>query len=69
MIAFLETKEDMQWLKDCHGVETDGFACAVVLGNEDWPDKVEIYRFNSVDSERHIYRPDDNGDLKLVKVD
>lgn len=45
MRVFLNSSEDMQWLRDVHlqGLPPE-YEAAVVYGNEDSPSKIETYR-------------------------
>ena len=46
--TILRGAEDMQWLKDVYGVNPDGFELAVLVGNEDHPEKILLYKEDSV---------------------
>jgi hypothetical protein len=42
--TLLNTKADMQWLRDVHLPRlSKRFKAAVIYGNEDWPNAVELY--------------------------
>ncbi len=44
MIVFLQTEEDMEWLRDVHLPNLpDKYQSAVLTGNEDCPSRVECY--------------------------
>jgi len=44
MITFLNSAEDMQWLKDVHvRILPDNARSAIIFGNEDAPDSIEVY--------------------------
>jgi hypothetical protein len=69
--TFINDKEDMGWLKDVHVKNLPNTAkSAIIYGNEDCPDKVEIF-----DSEKPHYQDkpimtlviDDDGNLKETK--
>lgn len=64
MPNLLRTPEDLQWLQEVHGVPTEGAVCAVVHGNEDWPDKVEVH---IKDGQPPLaYTPDKSGKYHLA---
>lgn len=43
-ITLINTAEDMGWLRDVHIPRLAGkYKSAVIHGNEDWPDKIEVY--------------------------
>lgn len=49
--TILENKEDLEWLRDVHGVDIfkdngKRAVCAIVHGNEDCPEKVELFDRN-----------------------
>ena len=44
MTAFLNSPEDMQWLKDVHVHNMpDNARSALIIGNEDAPDSIAVY--------------------------
>ena len=44
MQTFINTQEDIQWLKDVHIPDLpDTARSAVILGNEDWPESIRVY--------------------------
>ena len=44
MLTFLNSAEDMQWLKDVHvRILPDNARSAIIFGNEDAPDSIEVY--------------------------
>lgn len=47
LLILWKDTEDVQWLKDVHGIELIKPACAVVYGNEDSPEKIELYSSNN----------------------
>lgn len=61
---FLETKDDLNWLRDVHGVEISGCECAILYGNEDAPRKVETYTNNHGDCKPVTWIADETGTLK-----
>jgi hypothetical protein len=65
--TFLESPEDLKWLKDVHGIT----ACAAMLyGNEDAPTRVDAWDKPEpmVWDDFSTYTPDDSGKLtKQVK--
>jgi hypothetical protein len=49
METWLYGKRDMQWLKEVHNIDTKNFTCAIVHGNLDAPEKIELYVINRFD--------------------
>lgn len=47
MCSILDTKEDLTWLNDVHtaqlGIDATKYVIAIVRGNEDSPDAIELY--------------------------
>ena len=44
MQTFINTLEDIQWLKDVHIPDLpDTARSAVILGNDDWPESIHVY--------------------------
>lgn len=60
MISFLETADDMKWLKEVHGIDAK---FAMLYGNEDAPTKVEVFTENHIDMMESIWLPDESGKL------
>lgn len=44
--TFLESPEDMAWIAELYEPTASSYACAILYGNEDWPDKIELYATN-----------------------
>ena len=65
MTKFLNSAEDLTWLNEVHNVSTAGYVCAVLHGNEDAPDKVEVFARNHRNCNPIVYIADENGDLSL----
>lgn len=69
-IAFLNTADDMAWLRDVHlpGLPAR-FKSAVIHGNEDYPDLIEVYgrRDPEVTDPRVTYKPDSQGKYRIAK--
>lgn len=67
-IAFLDTPEDMKWLRDVHlpGLSPK-YESAVVHGNEDSPAQIEAYLSPNpnVGDIPAVFFPDPNGDFKV----
>lgn len=42
MAVFINTPEDMQWLREVHDVEEE-YNSAIVYGNEDAPYRIELF--------------------------
>ena len=62
-MTFLESAEDLEWLRDTHlkGCVVPEFAVAVLEGNEDWPERITLYEVNHVNSIYMELRPDADG--------
>ena len=41
--AILKSRSDLAWLHDVHGVDIKGVKLAVIHGNEDSPERVELF--------------------------
>ena len=68
MIAFLNSPEDMKWLRDVHIPDLPSeYEAAVVHGNEDSPSKIEAYRSPNpaIQETPQIFVADQDGVLKL----
>lgn len=63
--SFIEVRDDLEWLRDVHGIDIENVAVAVVWGNEDAPSKVETYAENHVDCKPRVYLADNDGNLRL----
>lgn len=46
--VFLETRDDLTWLRDVHcpDLDLDRAVCAILTGNEDAPEQVEVFASN-----------------------
>lgn len=64
-MKFLETPDDIQWLRDVHlrGCAVPPFAVAAIDGNEDWPKSITLYEVNHVNSLTLILLPDADGEF------
>lgn len=62
-MTVLDTREDLDWLTDVHGVETKDAVIAVLHGNEDCPEKVEVYAHDDYRTEPVVWIADEEGDL------
>jgi hypothetical protein len=62
--SFIDTPEDMQWLKDVHIPELDLATAksAMIYGNEDYPEQIEVYQDESpnVDDWPDVYVLEDD---------
>ena len=45
-MTYLDSREDLDWLHEVHGVDTADVVCAILYGNEDAPDLVETFTEN-----------------------
>lgn len=68
MMVFLNTPEDMKWLRDVHlqGLPPE-YESAVVHGNEDSPSKIETFRSlnPSVNEKPAVFLPALNGGFEV----
>jgi hypothetical protein len=67
-IALLNTAEDMRWLRDVHLPKlASKYKSAVIKGNEDWPDSIEVYEKRNplVTDQAVTFVPDEEGDFHL----
>lgn len=68
MIAFLNTSEDMKWLRDVHIPDLPPeYEAAVVHGNEDSPSQIEAYQNPNptIQEKPLVFVADQDGVLKL----
>jgi hypothetical protein len=63
MIVFLETPEDMAWLVEMHCAVARNYACAILHGNEDSPNKIELFARNDVRCKPTVLEIDENLNL------
>lgn len=47
--TFINSPDDMRWLRETHGVNLRGMKSAVVHGNMDAPTMVEVYKSRNPD--------------------
>ncbi len=66
MAQFLESAEDLEWLHEVHGVSVQGYACAILHGNEDSPERVEVFARNHYRCKPTIWEADDEEVLRLM---
>jgi hypothetical protein len=67
MTTFLETPEDMAWLADVHTPLARAYLCAILHGNEDAPNKVELFAANHYKCKPTVLAPNEEGNLKVVQ--
>ena len=60
-MVFLDTIEDLAWLTEVHGIPTAGMFGAMLFGNEDWPERVELYYADDYRACRAVYALQDDG--------
>lgn len=68
--VFLKTAADMKWLRDVHlRLLPKEFKSALVKGNEDYPDRIEVYRSKDpeVGDPKVVFEPDGLGNYGVVK--
>lgn len=67
-VTYLETSGDLRWLRDVHNIpDACLFAAAILYGNEDDPDKVELYRDNHWKCVPVVYQRNTDGILAEVR--
>lgn len=66
-VADLETEDDRKWLKEVHGIDSAGYAKAILTGNEDSPTKVELYARDHYQCPPKTYEPNDEGVLVVTQ--
>lgn len=64
--TYLDSAEDLQWLQEVHGVETEGYVVAILYGNEDCPNRVELYLRDDYRCLPVVWLSND--DNKLVRI-
>lgn len=57
---------DLEWLQEVHGVETTGAEVALLFGNEDAPDRVEVYEVDDLFCAPTVWRADTDGTLRRI---
>ena len=68
---FINDPEDMRWLRDVHLPSLGTrYKSAVIYGNEDWPDKIEVYFSHdpAVTDRPLVFRPDTSGKFHARKA-
>lgn len=63
-VCCLETPDDFTWLRDVHGIDVGDAELVILYGNEDAPERVEVYAENSIDCAPTVWRPDADGTLR-----
>jgi len=67
--TFINTKDDMQWLRDVHLPRlSKKFKSAILYGNEDYPDEIAVFeKRNPLYTDlAEIYRADADDVFRLV---
>ena len=62
-MTYLDDQEGLSWLMEVHGVNTLGAACAILYGNEDSPERVEVFSQNDYRALPEIYLQGADGNL------
>ena len=65
MITYLDTEASMAWLQEVHEVPSLGCACAMIHGNEDAPEKIELFAINDYRCPPDTYVPANGGGYTL----
>lgn len=68
MLSLLTTRADLDWLTDVHGIPTTRAVVAVIVGHEDWPDRVELYRLDDYRTCYAAYALTDDGHAPAHEV-
>lgn len=61
--SFLDTKDDLAWLHEVHGVDVTGIVAAEIVGNEDCPERVLTYARDDYREKPTIWARDTHGTL------
>jgi len=61
----LDTKEDMEWLASTHCKTARAYKLAILHGNEDSPDKIELFAKNDYRCKPTVFVRGDEGDYIL----
>lgn len=64
-MTVLDDAEGLKWLTDTLGIPTEGYAVAVIFGNDDAPERVEVYPVNDYRSVPTVYVADEWGILTI----
>lgn len=65
--TILTASDDLQWLREAHlsGVPCESFAVAILHGNADSPERIELYQANRIDIRpTYVYVLDCDGDYQ-----
>lgn len=63
--TLLQSAEDLEWLRDVHKVWVDACAVAILYGNEDCPERVELFAKDHYTRRPTVYVADESGVLRL----
>ena len=69
MITWINTADDIDWLRDVHIPNLpSNVKTALLFGNEDYPDKVSTFveREPTIYSKATVYQPDEEGVYHIV---
>ena len=67
--TILTTPEDLQWLRETHLKYCKSlpvFVVAVIVGNEDFPDSIHLYKEDSVTSQKIVLEPNCDDEFQFV---
>jgi len=67
MTTFLQSKADLQWIQDVHGIDVSGFSCAFIHGNEDSPDSIQLHEYNHIHAPASVFVQKKDGSFKLAE--
>ncbi len=67
-MTLLSSKEDFEWLGDVHlkGIDLSKIKVAILHGNEDCPEKVELFKRNHYKCRPIIFSMGEDGTLRQV---
>lgn len=64
-MTYLDTPEDMKWLKEVHTKLAAAYDRAILYGNEDSPSRVELYARDHFKCKPTVLEPDEKGVLRV----
>jgi hypothetical protein len=67
-MQMLDSREDMDWLAEVHTPLAKDYQCAFLHGNEDCPDRIELFKLNDCRCKPTILHLQDDGSYALVQT-
>ena len=65
-MTMLDTKEDLKWLSEVHCKIANKYKIAVIHGNEDYPESIELYSKDDYSFQPTILVRDEEGRYVVV---